>query len=287
MGKLGKERKPRRLLQTKEDQVLAEHEGDKGALEYGGLVAAEDMNTTIRCLNTLKDRPDLVRSKEFKQLRAVMHLVHESAFAVTGKGIEPGTFRLWLRILERVPNSIIWLLTFPPADEENLLRTAMEWCGPQVAQRVVFTNVAPKHIHIHRGRVADLFLDTPECNAHTTAADILWSGTPILTWPNEKEYEERAVALANGLKYNYVSVNGELQRIGKGSLHDLRKRLFNTREHSRLFDTLRWTRNLETGYIEAWKRWVTGEEFEDTNGNLDQSGCIWITDSDDTNIHRH
>lgn len=228
--------------------------------------------------------------------------------------LEPGTFRLWLRILERIPNSIIWLLRFPPAGEENLLRTAMEWCGPQVAQRVVFTDVAPKHIHIHRGRVADLFLDTPECNAHTTAADILWSGTPILTWPkymhkmcsrvgasiaqatsfgdemivhSEKEYEERAVALANGLKYNYVSVNGELQRIGKGSLHDLRKRLFNTREHSRLFDTLRWTRNLETGYIEAWKRWVTGEEFEDINGNLDQSGCIWVTDSDDTNIHRH
>ncbi|CAO3657979.1 unnamed protein product [Umbelopsis vinacea] len=86
MGKLGKERKRRRLLQTKEDQVLAEHEEDNGALEYGGLIAAEDMNTTIRCLNTLKDHPDLVRSKEFKQLRAVMHLVHESAFAVTGKG---------------------------------------------------------------------------------------------------------------------------------------------------------------------------------------------------------
>lgn len=87
MGKLGKERKRRRLLQTNEDQVLAEHEEDNGALEYGGLIAAEDMNTTIRCLNTLKDHPDLVRSKEFKQLRAVMHLVHESAFAVTGKGI--------------------------------------------------------------------------------------------------------------------------------------------------------------------------------------------------------
>ncbi|KAG2176296.1 hypothetical protein INT43_005530 [Umbelopsis isabellina] len=225
--------------------------------------------------------------------------------------LEPGTFRLWLRILERVPNSIIWLLRFPPAGEANLLRTAMEWCGPEVAQRVVFTDVAPKHIHIHRGRVADLFLDTPECNAHTTAADILWSGTPILTWPkymhkmcsrvgasiaratgfgdemivsSEKEYEDKAVALANSLKYNYTSVNGEMQRLGKGTLHDLRKRLYTTRERNRLFDTLRWTRNLETGYIEAWRRWVTGEEFEDINGNLDQSGCIWVQDPDDAKL---
>ncbi|KAJ1560820.1 hypothetical protein HK096_007078, partial [Nowakowskiella sp. JEL0078] len=38
-------------------------------------------------------------------------------------------------------------------------------------------------MHIHRGRIADVFLDTPECNAHTTAADILWSGTPIITYP--------------------------------------------------------------------------------------------------------
>lgn len=44
-------------------------------------------------------------------------------------------------------------------------------------------DVAPKHLHIFRGRVADIFLDTPECNAHTTAADILWSGTPIITFP--------------------------------------------------------------------------------------------------------
>ncbi|CAO3680841.1 unnamed protein product [Umbelopsis ramanniana] len=228
--------------------------------------------------------------------------------------LEPGTFRLWLRILERVPNSIIWLLRFPPAGEANLRRTAMEWCGPQVAQRVVFTDVAPKHIHIHRGRVADLFLDTPECNAHTTAADILWSGTPILTWPkymhkmcsrvgasiaratsfgdemivqSEHDYEERAVALANSLKYTYENSNGEMKRTGKGALHDLRKRLFTTREHSRLFDTLRWTRNLEAGYIEAWKRWVTAEEFEDINGNLDHSGCIWVTDPDDASPQLH
>jgi hypothetical protein len=86
MGKLGKERKRRRLLNATTEKVLVEHEEENRVLEFGGLISAEDMATTIRSLNTLKDHPDLIRSKEFKQLRAVMHLANEAAFAVTGKG---------------------------------------------------------------------------------------------------------------------------------------------------------------------------------------------------------
>ncbi|KAL9547334.1 hypothetical protein PS6_007188 [Mucor atramentarius] len=223
--------------------------------------------------------------------------------------LEPGTFRMWLRILERVPNSILWLLRFPPAGEQHLKRCALEWAGPQVAHRVIFTDVAPKHIHIHRGRVADVFLDTPECNAHTTAADILWSGTPIVTYPkymhkmcsrvgasiamatgfgdemvvmNEKQYEDKAVELATSLYYSYETSHlGSVSRHGHGSLMELRKKLFLSREQNRLFDTLRWTQNLERGYSEAWKRWVHGEEFEDISPTKTESGCIWVKDPDD------
>lgn len=219
--------------------------------------------------------------------------------------LEPSTFRMWLRILERVPHAILWLLRFPPAGERHLKRCATEWAGVGVAQRVVFTDVAPKHIHIHRGRVADVFLDTPECNAHTTAADILWSGTPIVTYPkymhkmcsrvgasialatgfgsemvvpDEKAYEDRAVELALGLQYTYT--NGE--RRGEGALMDLRRRLFLSREHSRLFDTHRWTRNLENGFAEAWRRWVVAEELEDLQDKdtqlVQRPGSIWVSD---------
>ncbi|KAB8349722.1 hypothetical protein FH972_023737 [Carpinus fangiana] len=97
--------------------------------------------------------------------------------------IDPTTFRTWLRILGRLPNAILWLLRFPDAGEAHLRRTALAWAGPAVANRIRFTEVAPKAIHISRAAAADLFLDTPECNAHTTAADCLWSGTPLLTLP--------------------------------------------------------------------------------------------------------
>lgn len=259
---------------------------------------------------------------------------------------------MWLQILAKVPNAILWLLRFPAAGESHLLRTANEWAGPSVASRVIFTDVAPKQIHIHRGRIADLFLDTPECNAHTTAADILWSGTPILTFPkynhkmcsrvgasiayatghghemvvnSEEEYEERAVKFAQGCRWEYVADSALRQKLhlaghphamstpgaglvqpfhglsmngvgsmttvgqmpqtpmypsgapqpmtaapqsivhwmGHGPLMDLRRALWEQRDQSLLFDTLRWTRNLEKGLCEAWRRWETGQEFDE------------------------
>jgi Glycosyl transferase family 41 len=75
---------------------------------------------------------------------------------------EPSLYRLWLRILKRVPKSILWLLRFPASGEPHLLEAARKWAGDDVASRVIFTDVAPKHIHIQRGRIADLFLDTTE-----------------------------------------------------------------------------------------------------------------------------
>ncbi|TVY85543.1 putative UDP-N-acetylglucosamine--peptide N-acetylglucosaminyltransferase SEC [Lachnellula suecica] len=205
--------------------------------------------------------------------------------------IEPTTFRTWLRILDNVPKAILWLLRFPDLGESNLKRTAQEWAGESVASRIWFTDVAPKHQHISRARVCDLFLDTPECNAHTTAADVLWSSTPLLTLPrykykmcsrmaasilkgalprteeghraakeliaeDDEQYEEFAIRLARGFSYRILpSGRGE----GVGRLGELRKLLFDSRWTCALFDTKRWVSDLESAYDEAWRRWVSNE----------------------------
>lgn len=167
----------------------------------------------------------------------------------------------------------------------------MRWVGAEVASRIIFTDVAPKHQHISRARVCDLFLDTPECNAHTTAADVLWSGTPVLTLPryeykmcsrmaasilrgalpkdaegdraaedliadNDDAYEEQGVELGNDLVYSMEE--GRKGR-GEGRLMELRKLLYESRWTSALFDTRRWVHDLEIAYSEAWRRWVFGE----------------------------
>lgn len=185
-----------------------------------------------------------------------------------------------------MPKAVLWLLRFPDLGESNLRRTARLWASEEVASRIIFTDVAPKHQHISRARICDLFLDTPECNAHTTAADILWSSTPLLTLPryeykmcsrmaasilkgalprsdeglraasdliagDEDQYEEFAVKLATGLVYDSSG-------IGRGRLSELRQLLYENRCTSALFDTQRWVRDLERAYSEAWHRWVEG-----------------------------
>ena len=209
--------------------------------------------------------------------------------------IDPATFRMYLRILHGVPNAILWLLRFPDLGEQNLLNFAREWAGSGVAGRIIFTDVAPKGLHITRASVLDLFLDTPECNAHTTAADVVWSGTPIVTWgkwkykmcsrmagsilgsalplgkvgdaareelivTSEQEYEETAIRLARELSYRK-----DTGGLGTGRLMELRRMLWEGRWTSRLFDTKRWVRDVEEAYWAAWGKWERGE-----------GGDIWL-----------
>lgn len=200
-----------------------------------------------------------------------------------------------MRILARIPNAILWLLRFPDLGEQNLRQSAVAWAGEATASRIIFTDVAPKHAHISRARVCDLFLDTPECNAHTTSADILWSGTPLITFPrykykmcsrmassiltsalpqnaagreaaaelitsSEEEYENNAIRLGLDMKYE-LGGNGR----ARGRLFELRKMLFLNRWESKLFDTKRWVNDVETAYEAVWSQWVKGEE-----------GDIWL-----------
>lgn len=97
--------------------------------------------------------------------------------------IDPATLDSWINILKQVPNSIIWLLKFPAVGESNIVATTQKLGIRQ--DRVIFSPVAPKEEHVRRGRLADLCLDTPLCNGHTTGMDVLWAGTPVLTLPLE------------------------------------------------------------------------------------------------------
>lgn len=51
--------------------------------------------------------------------------------------------------------------------------------------KIIFSNVAAKEEHVRRGQLADVCLDTPLCNGHTTSMDVLWTGTPVVTLPGE------------------------------------------------------------------------------------------------------
>merc|ERR1711915_1152760 len=97
--------------------------------------------------------------------------------------IDPATLKMWVNILLRVPNSVMWLLRFPQVGETNV-HVAAQQMGLKNG-KLIFSNVAAKEEHVRRGQLADVCLDTPLCNGHTTGMDVLWAGTPMVTLPGE------------------------------------------------------------------------------------------------------
>ncbi|MCW7541853.1 tetratricopeptide repeat protein [Aquabacterium sp. A7-Y] len=88
-------------------------------------------------------------------------------------------FSLWMRVLAQVPGSVLWLLADNPWAKENMLRKA-EACGIERERLIFAPRVSPAE-YLARFKLADLFLDTFPYNAGTTASDVLWMGTPLLT----------------------------------------------------------------------------------------------------------
>ncbi|NGZ25874.1 MAG: TIGR03032 family protein, partial [Magnetococcales bacterium] len=128
---------------------------------------------------------------------------------------------------------------------------------------------APKMLrprHLARHALADLFLDTWVCNAHTTASDALWGGVPVLTCPGETFASRVAASLltAVGLPEMVAPSLESYQEIAvglaesPGSLQQIRERLLVNRLTFPLFDTPSFTRNLEQAYLQMWQRQQAG-----------------------------
>jgi predicted O-linked N-acetylglucosamine transferase (SPINDLY family) len=88
-------------------------------------------------------------------------------------------FGCWMRILQQVDGSLLWLLADNPQAEANL-KAAASRAGIAPNRLVFAPRVLPPD-YLARFRVADLVLDTFPYNAGTTASDCLWAGAPILT----------------------------------------------------------------------------------------------------------
>lgn len=163
----------------------------------------------------------------------------------------PDIFAVWMNILGRVPDSVLWLLSDNPWAEENLRKEA-EACGISANRLVFCTRTSPEE-YLARYSLADLFLDTFPFNAGTTANDALWMGLPLLTCSGRSFASRMAGALLNaaGLEelityslddyqekaVSFASSNQDRQRI--------REHLEHVRESGVLFDTPRLVRALE------------------------------------------
>ncbi|VDD83022.1 unnamed protein product [Mesocestoides corti] len=183
--------------------------------------------------------------------------------------IDPQTMKMWTDILKNVPNSVLWLLRFPAAGEGNVMAAAAELGLQSPHHRIIFSNVAPKEEHVRRGLVADVCLDTPLCNGHTTGMDVLWAGCPVVTLPLETLASRVAASQLHCLgcpelvaKSNddYVRIASRLGN-NRDYLNAIRAKVWKLRETSPLFNCRSYTADLEALYGRMWQQYESGQGF--------------------------
>lgn len=177
--------------------------------------------------------------------------------------IEPLVFALWMRILERAPDAVLW---FRLGDEAfSNLRAAATHAGIDPQRLINAPRVADKVDHLARHACADLFLDTLTFNAHSTALDALWAGVPLITSPGAT-FQSRVtaailrVAGLDDLVVEDISAYEELAVALCASpslLADVKTRLDSGLEGP-AFQTLPFVRSLENAFTEMWRRHAAG-----------------------------
>jgi predicted O-linked N-acetylglucosamine transferase (SPINDLY family) len=179
--------------------------------------------------------------------------------------IDAAVFAAWMRILEAAPGAVLWLLEKYPA-ARAALEAAAEGRGIS-RTRLVFSPRVPKARHLARLRHADLFLDTWGYNAHTTASDALWVDVPVLTRAGSWFAARVAASLLQAVDLpglvardadDYVDRAVALARAPE-RLRALKETLAASKLSQPLFDTARYTRDLECAYSAMWARHERGE----------------------------
>ena len=182
--------------------------------------------------------------------------------------ISPKEFNIWMSLLKKIENSVLWLIDSNKWAKQNLREEAENY--GIAGNRLVFAKQLPHSDHLARLKLADLFLDTFNVNAHTTTSDALWAGTPVITKlgngfasrvaasilkavglpelvvQNEKEYEGLILEIVN-------SPNKLLKIKEKLSFNKLSKPLFNYEIY---------ISHLEDAYVQVFENHSKDKKFK-------------------------
>lgn len=182
--------------------------------------------------------------------------------------IDPFVFDIWMRLLQKEPDSVLWLLQGPPGADDKLRAEAK--AREIDPARLVFAPRVPRQAHLTRLQTASLFLDTRFYNAHTTATDALWAGVPVLTVEGDRFSARVATGLVRSaglpelVMPSWERYEQEALRLAqdKAALGDLRAKLRGLRADAAVFNTPATVRALEEAYETVWARWQADEPVQ-------------------------
>ena len=175
--------------------------------------------------------------------------------------IVPLIFDSWVRILMSVDGSVIWLLEDNATAATNLRKEAR--ARGLDDERLIFAKRTSPEEHLARHRLADLFLDTLPCNAHTTASDALWAGLPLLTCMGQTFAGRVAASLLKAVRLPELVTTtlGEYEELAiqlgtdRCRLHQIKTKLDRNRLTTPLFDTAKSTAYIESLYLQMFERY--------------------------------
>jgi predicted O-linked N-acetylglucosamine transferase (SPINDLY family) len=180
----------------------------------------------------------------------------------------PETFDGWMRLLQTVEGSVLWLLADNPTAVRNLQMEAQNrGVDPR---RLVFAKRMRLEEHLAWHRLADLFIDTLPCNAHTTASDALWAGLPVLTLVGKSFAARVAASLLNAMDLPELVTKTQLQYEARAielanepeKLSEIKIKLYRNLKTSPLFNGEIFARHIEAAYEKMHRRHISGETLD-------------------------
>lgn len=167
---------------------------------------------------------------------------------------------VWASLLVDIPNSVLWLLDWHGQARPHL-EAEMQARGMDMHRVRWAPRLALEH-HLDRLALADIFIDTWPCNAHTTASDALWAGVPVVTYTGQTFASRVAASLLNAVGMSELAC-GDLDTyratvrklaMDPERLRALRAQLQRARTEAPLFDTPSYTRALESLFTRMVER---------------------------------
>jgi protein O-GlcNAc transferase len=195
------------------------------------------------------------RAQERLPVRAFVYCCFSNGYKIA-----PAMFDVWMRILQRVKGSVLWLFEGNPWVADNLRQEAVR--RGISGHRLIFARGLPLTEHLARLPLADLFLDTLPFNAGAMASPALWAGLPLLTCMGETFAGRMAASLLHAVHMpelvttttaQYETLAVELA-LDSGRYHSLRQKLHRNRLTTPLFDAAVFTRHIEAAYQAMYER---------------------------------
>eukprot|EP00003_Mantamonas_plastica_P021374 TRINITY_DN3458_c0_g2_i2.p1 TRINITY_DN3458_c0_g2~~TRINITY_DN3458_c0_g2_i2.p1 ORF type:complete len:812 (-),score=233.61 TRINITY_DN3458_c0_g2_i2:41-2476(-) len=177
--------------------------------------------------------------------------------------LEPRVFAVWMNILKRVPRSILWLQRSSaqiPAKTLDNIRSSAKAQGVD-PKRIIFTDRLSRDQHLVVKALADVFLDNPLFNAHTSGIDALFAGVPMVTLAGETMSQRIGASMLQGLGLSclithnlreYEDLAVKLATNGT-YLQFIRQHLRQQRTESSLFNTSNWLKSYEKAMGLLWE----------------------------------